>query len=285
MSISQEQPPSPEQQPPIAQEQVGGSFSKDPIAIQEALRYLDKVTPTWILEPTGVTVGQPSNQEEIANKLYSELGTKQDGNILQQGLESNLSKILSMQAQPERPGFGRLIIKAGYNLNNLRHTNDNLTREEYEILRDNSHRDREIIEGPEQVNVMITGLLLATGAKVLRNDIGENGEIKKIYKGMFDNKPVYFQEMVSPHIRGGSSSDEQTTTYLERSFSVVSEYVARHSLNSLSSEDVNILRSIGVELPYLGSSDYNPDTYPNRPRMIEIIQLYATMSLSGDEHA
>lgn len=130
--MSQEQSPSPEQQPLIAQKQAGDILSKDPIAIQEALRYLDEAIPTWVLEPAEVVVEQPSNQKALIDSLRSMLMAMQDGNILQKSLESNLSKILSMQAQPDNPGFGRLAIKAGYNLNNLRHPNDNLTREEYE---------------------------------------------------------------------------------------------------------------------------------------------------------
>jgi hypothetical protein len=129
---------------------------------------------------------------------------------------------------------------------------------------------------------MVTGLLHATGAEVLRSDIGEDGGIKKVYKGMLDGQPVYFEEMVLPRIRGNFDPNRETTTHLERTFNVVSEHTARHSLNALSAKDADVLRSIGVEFPALYSPDYNPDTYPNRSRMIETLQLYATMNPTSE---
>lgn len=277
--MSQEQFPQPEQpQTPIEQGQVESNFNKDQGVIQEALHYVNEVAPTWVLEPTEVTVEQPANQEELLGNLDSMLGTQQDSDKLQTHLQSNLAMIRSKQAQPEHYGFGRLNIKAGYNLNDLRQPGDNLTKEEYETLRDDSWPEREIVEDPEQTNVMVTGLLHATGAEVLRSDIGEDGGIKKIYKGMLDGQPVYFEEMILPRIRGDFDPNRETTTHLERTFNVVSEHTARHGLNTLSAKDADVLRSIGVELPALYSPEYNPDTYPNRSRMIETLQLYAAMN-------
>lgn len=281
--MTQEQFPQPEQpQTPIEHGQVESNFNKDHAAIQEALQYVNEVAPTWVLEPTEVTVEQPSNQEELINNLDSMLGSQQDGDKLQRHLQSNLAEARRMQGQPEHYGFGRLNIKAGYNLNDLRQPGDNLTREEYETLRDDSWPERETVEDPEQTNVMVTGLLHATGAEVLRSDIGEDGGIKKVYKGMLDGQPVYFEEMVLPRIRGNFDPNRETTTHLERTFNVVSEYTARHSLNTLSAKDADVLRSIGVEFPALYSPDYNPDTYPNRSRMIETLQLYAVMNPTGE---
>jgi hypothetical protein len=280
--MSQEQFPQPEQQPPIEQGQVEGNFNKDETVIQEALHYVNEVAPTWVLEPTEVTVEQPANQEELLGNLDSMLGTQQDGDKLQTHLQSNLAMIRSKQVQPEHYGFGRLNIKAGYNLNDLRQPGDNLTKEEYETLRDDSWPERETVEDPEQTNVMVTGLLHATGAEVLRSDVGEDGGIKKLYKGMLDGQPVYFEEMILPRIRGDFDPNQETTTHLERTFNVVSEHTARHGLNTLSAKDADVLRSIGVELPALYSPEYNPDTYPNRSRMIETLQLYAAMNQTSE---
>ncbi len=281
--MSQEQFPQPEQpQTPIEQGQVESNFNKDQAVIQEALQYVNEVAPTWILEPTEVTVEQPANQEELIGNLDSMLASQQDGDKLQRHLQSNLSMIRGKQGQPEHYGFGRLNIKAGYNLNDLRQPGDNLTREEYETLRDDSWPERETVEDPEQTNVMVTGLLHATGAEVLRNDIGEDGGIKRVYKGMLDGQPVYFEEMILPRIRGDFDPNRETTTHLERTFNVVSEHTARHGLNTLSAKDADVLRSVGVEFPALYSPDYNPDTYPNRSRMIETLQLYAAMNPVGE---
>ncbi|HKR82240.1 MAG TPA: hypothetical protein VJR27_04565 [Candidatus Saccharimonadales bacterium] len=277
--MSQEQFPQPEQpQQPIEHGQAESALNKDATAINEALRYVNEVAPSWVLEPTEVTVEQPANQDEILGTLDTMLGSQQDGEKLQQHLKSNLAMIRAKQAQPEHSGFGRLNIKAGYNLNDIRFEGDNLTKEEYETLRDDSWPEREIVDDPEQTNVMVTGLLHATGAEVLRSDVGEGGGIKKVYKGMLDGQPVYFEEMVLPRIRGEHDPNRETKTYLERTFNVVSEQTARHSLNTLSAEDADVLRSIGVEMPPLYSPEYNPDTYPNRSRMVETLQLYAAMN-------
>lgn len=277
--MAQEQFPQPEQpQQPIEQGQAENALNKDAAAVNEALRYVNEVAPSWVLEPTEVTVEQPANQDEILGTLDTMLGSQQDGEKLQQHLKSNLAMIRAKQTQPEHSGFGRLNIKAGYNLNDIRFEGDNLTKEEYETLRDDSWPEREIVDDPEQTNVMVTGLLHATGAEVLRSDVGEDGGIKKIYKGMLDGQPVYFEEMVLPRIRGEHDPNRETKTYLERTFNVVSEQTARHSLNTLSAEDADVLRSIGVEMPPLYSPEYNPDTYPNRSRMVETLQLYAAMN-------
>lgn len=280
--MSQEQFPQPEQQPPLEHGQVESNFNKDASVVQEALRYVNEVAPTWVLEPTEVTVEQPADQEELVGNLDSMLGSQQDGEKLQARLQGNLAAVRQMQSQPEHYGFSRLGIKAGYNLNDLRQPGDNLTKEEYETLRDDSWPEREKVDDPEQTNVMVTGLLHATGAEVLRNDVGEDGGIKRLYKGVLDGQPVYFEEMILPRIRGEFDPNRETTTYLERTFNVVSEHTARHSLNTLSAEDADVLRSIGVEFPALYSPDYNPDTYPNRSRMIETLQLYAAMNPTAE---
>lgn len=277
--MAQEQFPQPEQpQQPIEQGQAENALNKDAAAVNEALRYVNEVAPSWVLEPTEVTVEQPANQDEILGTLDTMLGSQQDGEKLQQHLKSNLAMIRAKQTQPEHSGFGRLNITAGYNLNDIRFEGDNLTKEEYETLRVDSSPELEIVDDPEQTNVMVTGLLHATGAEVLRSDVGEDGGIKKIYKGMLDGQPVYFWERVLPRIRGEHDPNRETKTYLERTFNVVSEQTARHSLNTLSAEDADVLRSIGVEMPPLYSPEYNPDTYPNRSRMVEILQLYAAMN-------
>ena len=278
--MSQEQFPEPK--PPSSQGANGENFTRDPSSIRDALKYIEDAAPTWVLEPTEVTVEQPSNQAELLDSLDSMLGSQQDGDKLQQRLRGNLDMIRSLQAQPEHYGFGRLSIKAGYNVNDLLQPGDNLTREEYEKLRDDSWPEREIVDDPDQSNVMVTGLLLATGAEVLRSDVGEDGGIKKIYKGMLDGQAVYFEEMVSPRIRDDLDPNRETTTFLERTFSVVSEHSARHSLNTLSAKDADVLRSVGVELPASYSPDYNPDTYPNRSRMIETLRLFAAMNPAAE---
>lgn len=278
MSETEPFPHAEQPQQPIEQGQAESALNKDAAVINEALNYVNEVAPNWVLESTEVTVEQPVDQAEELRTLDTMLGSQQEGEKLQQHLKSNLAMIRSMQTQPERGGFSRLKIKAGYNLNDIRFKGDNLTKEEYETLRDDSWPWREAIDDQEQANVMVTGLLHATGAEVLRSDVGEDGGIKKVHKGMLDGQPVYFEEMVLPRMRGENVTNRETKTYLERTFNVLSEHTARHALNTLSAKDADVLRSIGVELPPLYSPEYNPDTYPNRSRMIETLQLYAAMN-------
>lgn len=277
--MSQGYLPQPEHQRPTTERgDAESSFTQDGMVVQEALRYVRETSPHWVLEPTEVTVEQPANQQELLDSLDSMLGSQQDGDERRRYLRGNLADMRIKQMQPEYSGFSRLNIKPGYNMDDLRHPGDNLTRKEYETLSDNSVPYREIVEDPEQPNVMVTGLLLATGAEIMRSDIGEDGAVKKVYKGMLDGKPVYFEERILPRIRGNSDPDRETTTHLERTFNVVSEHTARHSLNLLSAKDADVLRSIGVKLPALHSPEYHPDTYPNRSKMRETLELYAMMN-------
>lgn len=108
--MSQEQSPSPEQQPLIAQKQAGDILSKDPIAIQEALRYLDEAIPTWVLEPAEVVVEQPSNQSYFArfktgaldNPLSAGRGKYIDTSVRPYSPEIDLSSIAT--TSPEMKG-------------------------------------------------------------------------------------------------------------------------------------------------------------------------------------
>jgi hypothetical protein len=274
--MNQQQPPLPDQpQRPVGKAEVG--FNKEAAVINEALRYVNEVAPSWVLEPTEVTVEQPANQSELLNSLATMLGSQQDAEKLQQHLKGNLDSIRRKQAQPEYEGFASLNIVAGYNLNDVRFPGDNLTEEEYKTLHDNSESYSETVDDPEQTNVMITGLLHATNAKVLRTDIVE-GVIKKIYKGMLNGQPVYFEQSIVTRIRGANDANGEPKTILVRVFDVVSEKSARDDLNRLSTRDTDVLRSIGVEMPAQWSPEYNLDTYPNRSRMVETLQLYGAMN-------
>lgn len=281
--MSQEYFPQPEQNSSSQQGDFSGSLDKDEAALSEATRYVTEFAPTWVLEPTGVTIEQPDNQVELIRNLDAMLGSKQDGDVLRKHLQVNLGKIRGMQTQPEHYGFGKLNVKAGYNLQELRQPGDNLTRDEYSALLDDSWPEREKVEDIDQPNVMVSGLLLATGAEVLRNDVSEDGGVKRIYKGMLDEKSVYFEEQIVPRSRGEFDPNREVTTHLERSFTVISEHAARLGLNALSTQDADVLRSIGVEVPALHSPEYNPDTYPNRSRMIETIQLYSAMKPGNED--
>lgn len=260
------------------QSDVEKIFINNPANLREFLQYFEDAVPTWVLEPTEITVEQPDNQEELIGELFKKLSSQQDGKKLQQQLQLNLYMLKDEQEHPERPNsLSSLNIRAGHNLpDDLRQPGHKRTREEREKSMIATWEDREKIKKPEQPNVMVTGLLRATGAEVLRNDIGEDGHFRRIYKGMLDGQPVYFKEMIySQEVIWDFPTDPnpEITTHLARIFYVLSEQTARDELSVLSAEDLDVLRSFG----------YHPDTYPDRSRMIEIIQsLYADMAPTGE---
>lgn len=275
--MSQEQFPQPEQpqQPPVEQgRELENSFVKDAANIHEALNYIDEVEPKWVLEPTEVTVEQPQDQEQLLGNLDHMLSSQEGGDKLSAMLQGNLAAIRS-KIDAEGPGAAKLSLKAGFNMGEL--DTSGMSKAEYHKHRRNGSTTEEYIDDPDQPNVMLTGLLLATGAENIRDDVAEgNGTGKRVYKGMLEGKPVYFTENILPRVV--ENEDGSKSTILERSVWAETEQSARHSLNSLSETDADVLKSIGVEMPMIGSSEYNQETYPNRSRMIETLRLYAAMN-------
>lgn len=245
-------------------------FNIDPVALQQALQYVDTEAPTWILEPTKKILEQPANQVELIRNLQTMLGTQQDGEERQRLMRANLVAMRGQQSSIGI-GFSRLHLLPGYDLNALLQPDIPVSKKEYDMLYTHSLTHHEIIEDTAQPNVIITGLLLATGAKILREDEGQQGK-EVLYKGMFEGRPVYFEETVAVRKKKHLRSDGVETT-LERSFTVLSEEAARHSLNRLSDRDAEVLHSVGIQIPEPDSSNYDPSNHPNRSRMIEILRL------------
>lgn len=266
-------------QPEYRADKVVGPFDKDKSLIQAALSYVEEASSMWALEPTEVVVVQPEDQDELIANLDSMLGSHREGGQLQRYLQGNLAVIRSKQSRARFSDRSVLNIKAGYDMKNLRYPGDNPTIEEYEVLGADVCPDREIVEDPDQTNIMVSGLLHATGANVIRDDLSEDGSVVKIYKGMLERRPVYFEEAVIPRTVGRYEPEGESRTVLDRSFHVITENMARFILNELSALDAEVLRSIGVEPPDMNSTDLNPDTYLNRSRMIDTVRLYAAMNL------
>lgn len=255
--------------------ETGEHFVKDEAAIQRAVEYVDRNESSWVLDPAGITVEQPDNQGELIHNLGHLLESKQDGDRLLSHLDENLSHIRAQLSENVSMASGRIKIKAGFDLQSM-DTKD-LSRDEYNKLLTESFADQETIEDVDQPNLMLSGLLEATGAKLLRDDLADgNGAGRRVYKGVFESKPIYFVENISTSTH--TNEDGTRTTRLTRSVVTETEDMAQTTLDSLSENDVNVLRSIDVDLPMMGSSAYNPETYPTRSRMAETLRLYESMN-------
>jgi len=262
-----------------AEQKLAGVYFYDPVSVEAAMHYVDEVSSSWILDPSVVTVEQPANQEELLENLDLMLSSYEDGEQLAALLTLNIAVSKNIAGR-EGFNFGVIKIKTGFDMKMV--DTSELTNSEYYNLYRKSLSEAEYISDADQPNVMITGLLMATGAQLIRDDVSERGGgmYIRVYKGMLEGEPVYFTENIIPHL----ADNEKGGIILRRSFFVESEQAARFSLNTLSAEDEDVLKSIGVEIPRTYSSDYNSETFPTRSSMIETIKLYAAMNPLGNDN-
>jgi hypothetical protein len=243
--------------------------------ILAAQAYVEATAPKWVLEPAPVPVEEPADQAELLANFDSMVRAEPEGERIARLFQGNLES-MAQKAESDDIGASKLHLKAGFPLGDT----SRMSREEYrQHMRDGSS-DEEYTNDPNQPNMMLSALLISTGAVTLRDDIADgNTGGDRVYKGMLKGKPVYIAEKIRP--REQQNPDGTTQTEYVRTAWAETEQTAHHSLNALSDNDQAVLSSLGVEQPILGSAQDNIDNRMNRPRMAETINLYAATSVPG----
>jgi hypothetical protein len=123
---------------------------------------------------------------------------------------------------------------------------------------------------------MLSGLLHATGAEVLRDDLADGNSIgQRVHKGMIEGRAVYIVETIVPCSVGEGDGE---VVIFERKLTAETEPTVRDSLDELSEIDKYVLSTVGVSVPNRGADDYNVATYPSRSRMLGILRMCEAMN-------
>jgi len=236
---------------------------------QQALKYVETAQPDWNLEPSEVEVTQPENQDQMLQALDS-MAQEEGGDLLARRQDANVAAARRSSENPNG-GFTRLNLEAGFNLHD--HIEPGMDRQAYYQLRNESDPTVEYVDTPDEHNLLFTGMLEATGAQPLRDDLAEGNETgSRIYKGMIDGKPVYFEEHVGPVT---ITEDGETKNKYARSVIVLSEASARTALNELSENEQAAMEELGYEQPIIGDPNYDQAIKPTRSNMRELVEQKA----------
>jgi len=127
-----------------------------------------------------------------------------------------------------------------------------------QIERDAMHRAADPyadwVDDPSTPNPILEGIIEATGAVLLRDDLADGTGDMRIYKGMLHGKPVYF-EVYTRRDDNIVALDGSTTTQYSRGASALDAGSAKIALNLLSRQEWQLAEALG--LPYQGVNRLN----------------------------
>lgn len=279
--MSEEQPPSDNRSSDLTPDASYAFEAPPEDALSMAVAYVDAARASWVLEPTDVELEQPENQQALLSNLEGLLAAQPEGQQLVTHLQRNLDEIRKVSASTERSS-AQLAFKAGFRSrefewHDLSWNEINKVRQQGSTV--SEHADE--FEDLEDTHLMIAGILEATGALVVRDDLAEGitQDGSRVYKGMLEGRAVYFVESFRL-LSGWAGSGTDPAGRWERTFSVHSEEMARLDLTRLSMRDREVLDSIGAQdrTAYLPAGE-RPRS-PRRQDMIDIVHLYDDLAHS-----
>lgn len=230
------------------------SFHKDLTHLAEAAAYIDARQEDWEVDPAIVEIVLPAEQDQLRYNFAGMLeADTEKGNMLKNLFDFNVTQI-----QMQHEGIsGCTLLKIDCAQDD---TNPKSSRR--------ATRTAEIIQDPNEPNIMIDGLLAITGSQTLRDDIADgNGTGTRIHKGIFGDTPIYFFEKIGPAVVDGK------TTYRRCMYAATEQWVAA-PFNALSDRDIDMVKLLEIDLSAMHDSIPRMD----RPRMIETIRLYAAFN-------
>lgn len=229
------------------------SFRKNLEHLAEAVAYIDARQDDWLVDPRAVEITLPADQDQLCRGFAAMLeAVPKNSTMLRKLFELNIDQI---QTQTERTSGCTLL-------------HINCTQDGTDPSSRITTRTAEIIADPNMPNIMIAGLLAITGSEILRDDIADgNGTGMRIHKGLFNETPIYFLEKVSPAVVDGK------TTYRRCMYAATEQWVAA-AFNALSDNDIHLLKLLEVDI----SAMHDSVPRMNRPRMAEVIRLYAAFN-------
>lgn len=134
---------------------------------------------------------------------------------------------------------------------------------------------QELVGDPAKPSLMTAALVMATGAKVLRDDFTEEGNKigARAYMGVLRNAHVYFSETI----------DMDEDGVLVRSLWAEPESSLRHLLSELSVADEVMWERTGIQFPDpekvdTGQAIYYPSEKLTRETMMHVIRMYQAMN-------
>jgi hypothetical protein len=260
---------------PYAVEVEDASPDRD---ISELHDYIEANELTWTLDPDFFMISQPVDQEELIVDAMVELITLEGGDSLVSHLTANLNLLRRMQGFPDSRVTAALHIVVANKVTpaDLR----GLTPEEQQRKRLGGSSHEECIDDPSLQNAMIAQLLAITGAQVMREEQrGMTGSGKKLYKGVLEDKPVYFLEDVKDRL---ISPLPGSKPILERSFRALAGQAAREDLDELSREDRKAMATAGISMIPFNLLQERSLQRCGRGRLGEVLRLYELYQLPYD---
>lgn len=209
----------------------------DTRTIQAAELYLEVSAPSWTLDPRSHVIGQPENQQDIITNLRAVLTHEAGGRELAQDLDDNLRTLYEISSE-EGSEWTFLNIKPLKEVGISLPSSDHLRYAESVAF--------EPIATPDSPNLMLSGILAATGAVTLRDDFAAGERVKgtRVYAGMLYGKRVYLSENVLPRFVEDQNGTRKIE-YWERRVTALSEEAARERLERPSERDMEVLRTLG----------------------------------------
>jgi hypothetical protein len=222
--------------------------------LREALSYVEGHEQQWAIDPADIKVEQPENQQELLENLEHMLSSLEHGEEWVKNLHSNLAGLKRVAGAKRFAGSAMYI---NYDKDDAGSMHGHLT------------------DNPEEPNPMVEGLLMATGAKTIRDDIADgNPDGLKIHKGMYEDSPVYFVEHIQDWRITAGRLEGTKYPNLSRGLSLYSEDEVRERLNYLSRKEAGILKAIGIETKPV-TIDLWDENHIDRPKLTGLIKQHA----------
>jgi len=230
--------------------------AEDLIGLGKAIQYASMLEVLGETDIQRIEVMGPDDHELLQKTFIEMLGREEDGRRLLSSLSFNALQIRVMQ-QEQGENFASLRINTDATDEGRGYSS------EWKCMCETE----ELIDNPNQPNILFAGLQAITGAVILRDDIADsNGTGIRLYKGVFAENPVYFLERILPKVV--YKKGKETTTYC-RFVEVGTEEWAEKWLGSLSDEDIELLKELNIPLPV-----NNCAKQVNRSWMLDMIRFY-----------